>query len=47
MDVGRGIIPVVELASGGIQVLPHLGSVKNRVICSLEHLRGDNSAGHG
>ena len=47
VDVGRGVVPIVELASRGIKILPHLGSVEDRVVCSLEHLGGDNLVGHG
>ena len=42
VDVGRSIVPLVELALRSVKSLPHLGSLKNVVISALEHLRVDD-----
>jgi hypothetical protein len=47
VDVGGVIIPRVELTFRGLEVLPHLGSLKNVVVNVNEHLRLDASFGNG
>ena len=47
VDVGGGIVPLVELARWSIKVLPHVRAIKNGVVSLLEHLRGDDRVGHG
>jgi len=46
VDVGGGIVPVVELASWGIKILPHLASLEDVAIGSSEHLGVDHAVGH-
>ena len=46
MDVGRAVIPLVELAGRSIKILPHLASIQDSVIGGLELLRGDDSLSH-
>jgi len=43
VDVGGVIIPRVEFTFRGLEVLPHLGSLKNVVVNINEHLRLDAS----
>ena len=38
VDVGRVIIPRVEFTFGGLEVLPHLGSLEDVVVNVNEHL---------
>ena len=47
VDVGGVIIPRVEFTFRGLEVLPHLGSLKNVVVNVNEHLRLDASFGNG
>mgnify|MGYP001460931780 CR=1 FL=1 len=47
VDVGGVVIPVVELASGGLEVLPHLAAVEDVVISRLEHLGGNDAVSNG
>jgi len=47
VDVGGGIVPFVELTRGGVEVLPHLGTVKDVLVSSGEHLRGDDLSSNG
>ena len=46
VDVGRAVIPLVELAGRSIKILPHLASIQDSVIGGLELLRGDDSLSH-
>jgi len=45
VDVGRCVIPLVELAGRSVQVLPHLRSLKNVFVGSSEHLRLNDTIG--
>lgn len=45
VDVGGGVVPAVELAGWGIEVLPHLAAVKNSIVGLLEHVCSDDRVG--
>lgn len=46
VDVGGVVVPRVEFTSGGFEVLPHLGSLKDVVVDINEHLGLDASFGN-
>ena len=47
MDVGRLLIPFVELAARGFQLLPHRATLEDGVVGILEHLGIDVFAANG
>jgi hypothetical protein len=46
VDVGGVVVPRVEFTFGGLEVLPHLGSLEDVVVNVNEHLRLDASFGN-